>query len=101
MDLHNQSNCCDDFYENLIKNDPNLTSTDKMHPEYHLSLWSRKYIKELKEIAFFDNCVICLKNKSKLKIGSKLALLVLYFSLNFSFKTCIKTLSKLFLDNLE
>lgn len=66
LELHSQSKTCDDFYEKLVRNDPNLIKTDNKHPEYHLSLWSRKYIKELKDIASFDNCIICLKNKSTL-----------------------------------
>ena len=64
LNSHKKSTSCEDFYNILIKKDPSLILTDKDNPQFHLSLWSRNFIKELSFKYSFDSFKIFLKNQS-------------------------------------
>tara|TARA_B100000886_G_scaffold322566_1_gene265666 strand:- start:225 stop:1112 length:888 start_codon:yes stop_codon:yes gene_type:complete len=67
IEIFKHSESCDELYQKLILKWPHLKETVKNHPEYHLSLWSRKFINEVSNRLGFDRCYVTTKNCSTLK----------------------------------
>ncbi len=73
IEIFHESQSCDELYESLICKWPHLCSTVEDHPEFHLSLWSRKYINEIMNKYNFDQCFIVSQNCSSLKLFTNAA----------------------------